>query len=435
MKYMEIYKNLKYSIDERVQNLLSLMTLEEKLDQMHVMHVANYDQDRSSDVFKVYRSIKAGKKPSRFFGALFNVENIPKKVIDAIQKYALTQTRLGIPVMVMGEALHGLIYKNCTRFPQNIGLGCSFNESLIEEIASTIGRESYANGFRQVFAPNVDVIREPRWGRVQENYGEDPFLAGRMGAAYVRGVQSHGVAATVKHYLGYGMPENGLNLSSVHIGERDLREQVLPPFSDCIKAGAKSVMLAYHDMDGIPLHISKYWVNAVLRGELGFEGSVISDWDALAMLNEYQHCFCDQKEIGKAAIEAGLDIEAPSIFGYADAFKEAIKRGEIDEQLVDRAVYRILKVKFELGLFDGKALSPRALKKSKKTLGLARKAAEQSIVLLKNNGILPLNKNVKKVAVFGPCAQFAPLGGYTFYPSNDTTPKTLYDGLADHLGK
>ena len=429
------YKDKAKSIQERADDLLSRMTLDEKIDQMHVMHVANYSRDMSSDIYDVYNAIKAGEEPKRFFGALFNLVNLPKKIIDTIQRYALTKTRLGIPVMVMGEALHGLIRENCTRFPQNIGLGCTFNESLVEEIAAVIGRESYTNGFRQVFAPNVDVIRELHWGRVQENYGEDQYLVGRMGAAYVRGVQSQGVAATVKHYLGYGMPENGLNLSSVHIGERDLREQILPPFEDCVREGAKSIMLAYHDMDGVPLHVSKYWANDVLRGELNFEGTTISDWDALTMLNWYQHCSDNKKEIGKMTLTAGLDIEAPTMFGYADEFKKAVECGEIDEKLVDRAVLRILKLKFELGLFDGKAFNFRTLKKNKKSLALARKAAEQSIVLLKNDGILPLKKEVKKVAVFGPCAQFAPLGGYTYYPTNDTTPKTLYDGLVEHLGQ
>lgn len=177
------YKDKAKSIQERADDLLSRMTLDEKIDQMHVMHVANYSRDMSSDIYDVYNAIKAGEEPKRFFGALFNLVNLPKKIIDTIQRYALTKTRLGIPVMVMGEALHGLIRENCTRFPQNIGLGCTFNESLVEEIAAVIGRESYTNGFRQVFAPNVDVIRELRWGRVQENYGEDQYLVGRMGAA------------------------------------------------------------------------------------------------------------------------------------------------------------------------------------------------------------------------------------------------------------
>ena len=432
---MEIYKDQSYSIEERVKDLLSRMTLDEKINQMHVMHVANYSQDISCDVYDVYNAIKAGEKPKKFFGAIFNLGGIPSKVLNTIQQYALTKTRLGIPVMVMGEALHGLLHKNGTRFPQNIGLGCSFNEQLMEQISTVIGREAYGNGFRQVFAPNVDVIKELRWGRVQENYGEDQYLVGRMGSAYVRGVQAQGVVATVKHYVGYGMPENGLNLSSVHIGERDLREQVLPPFEDCINAGAKSIMLAYHDMDGVPLHVSKYWINDVLREELRFDGTTISDWDALPMLNWYQHCSDNNKKIGEMAITAGLDIEAPTALGYADEFKKAISDGEIDEKLVDRAVFRILKVKFELGLFDGKAFGFRTVKKSKKTLALARKAAEQSIVLLKNDGVLPLTQDVRKVAVFGPCAQFTPLGGYTYYPTEDTTPKTLYDGLVEHLGE
>lgn len=430
-----IYKNPAYSAEERANDLLSYMTLEEKLEQMHCMHKADYLPEMASDIYDAYHAIKAGKEPKNFFGALFNLAGIPKKIIDTLQRYALEKTRLGIPILVLGEGLHGLVYQGGTRFPQNIGLGCSFNDKMAEEIGKVIGYEAYTNNFRQLFAPNVDVIRELRWGRVQENYGEDQYLVGKMGSAYVRGLQSQGVAATLKHYLAYGMPENGLNLSAVHIGERDIREEFLPPFAACIEAGAKSVMPAYHTLDGIPVHASKYWLDDVLRGELGFTGTTVSDWDAVLQFKLW-HCTTDDpEEAGKMSIRAGLDIEAPTFYGYGEEFKKAVERGEVDEKLIDRAVLRVLKLKFELGLFDGKALGTRARTKNKKSLALARKAAEQSIVLLKNDGLLPLKKDGKKVGVFGPCARFAPLGGYTYYPLGDTTPKTIYDGLTEHIGE
>jgi len=428
-----IYQDPTYSIEERANDLLARMTLDEKIEQMHVMNGAYHES--SCDIMQTYKTIKSGKKPEKFFGALFNLSGVSKNVTNTIQKYAIEKTRLGIPVLSIGEALHGVVCPDSTRFPQNIGLGCTFNVPLMEKIAKVIGKESYAFGYKQVFAPNVDVIRELRWGRVQEDYGEDQYLVGKMGAAYVRGVQSQGVATTLKHYLGYSIPENGLNLSSAHYGERDIREQILPPFEECVKAGAKSVMLAYQDLDGIPLHASKYWAKKVLRDELGFKGVTVSDWDGVMMLNWYQRLSGDFAAIGKMSIEAGLDIEAPTAVGYAKEFKEAVSRGEIDVKLVDEAVLRILKLKFELGLFDGKAYIGRMSKKNKKTLALARKAAEQSIVLLKNDGVLPLKKDGRKVAVFGPCAKFAPLGGYTYYPKEDNSPVSLYDGLSAQIGE
>lgn len=431
---MEIYRDKTKSAAERAKNLLSLMTLDEKICQMHVM------QDKQEDtegVFEIYNQIRAGKKP-RIFGGLFNLTPYSRKVVHCILDYALHGTRLGIPVLVMGEGLHGLSTSYGTRFPQNIGLGCSFDDRLIERMARRIGKEAYTAGYRQLFAPNIDVVRDLRWGRVQEDYSEDCLLAGKMGAAYVRGLQSQGVAATLKHYIGYSLPENGINLSSVHVGERDVREQFLPAYREGVKAGAKSVMLAYHDMDGVPLHASKKWCSDVLRGELGFDGVSISDWDAVQMLNWYDRVASTKLAAGKMAIDAELDIEAPGYFGYSKDFIEAIERGEIDVSLIDRAVERVLKLKFELGLFDGKdgvTHPARTLKKNKNSLKLAREAAEKSIVLLKNDGVLPLDKSkVKKVAVIGPSVKDPQLGGYVKYPFSDKSVISIYDGLCSHFG-
>lgn len=431
---MEIYRDKTKSTEERAKNLLSLMTLDEKICQLHVM------QDKQEDtesVYEIYDQIRAGKHP-RIFGGLFNLSPYPRKIVNAILDYALHDTRLGIPVLVMGEGLHGLSTEYGTRFPQNIGLGCSFDDKLIEKMARRIGKEAYSAGYRQLFAPNIDVIRDLRWGRVQESYGEDCFVTGRMGAAYVRGLQSQGVAATLKHYLGYSMPENGINLASVHVGERDLREQFLPAYQDGVNAGAKSVMLAYHDMDGVPLHASKKWGSDVLRGELGFNGVAISDWDAVQMLNWYDRVASTKLAAGKMALDAELDVEAPGYFGYSKELIDAVERGEVDIALIDRAVERVLRLKFELGLFDGKdgVTNPlRLQKKNKSSLKLAREAAEKSIVLLKNNGALPLDKSkVKKVAVIGPSVKDPQLGGYVKYLFTDKSVISIYDGLCAHFG-
>ena len=421
---MEIYKNKQYSVDERAQNLLSLMTLDEKIEQMHV----------ENDVGRLAKEVKEGKV-QHFFGALFGIRVTHTKDLVALQKYALEKTRLGIPLLLCSEGLHGLGYPNATVYPQNIGFSCSFNDELMEKIAREIGREAHNRGFRQIFAPNIDVARELRWGRTQETYGEDPFLVGKFGAAYVRGLQSQQVAATLKHYIGYSVPENGLNISAGHLGEREIRELMLPPYAEAVKAGAWSVMPAYNEVDGEPLHASKKWVNDVLRDELGFEGTVISDWGGVMMLGWLHRIAKEPWKAGKLAIEAGVDIEAPDYYGYGDEFKEKVRSGEIPMELIDRAVLRILKLKFRLGLFDGNAFGNKKTMRTKKSVALARKAAEQSVVLLKNDGILPLNKEKRqKIAVIGPSANRAQVGDYSPNPPHKDVI-SLYRGLKDKLGE
>ena len=227
---MEIYKDPSYSIEERAKNLLSLMTLDEKIDQMHLYN----DPDLR------YAEIKKGKT-EHDFGFMFRIREEYMNFIPKIQKYAMENTRLGIPMMLCSEGLHGFSHKEATIFPQNIGMAGAFNEDILYEIGKEVGRAARSRGIRQIFAPDLDVAREPRWGRVQETYGEDPYLIGKMGAAYVRGIQSEGVAATLKHYIGYSTPECGLNLASAHIGEREIREVMLPPYIECIKIGRAHV--------------------------------------------------------------------------------------------------------------------------------------------------------------------------------------------------
>lgn len=421
---MSIYQDRRYSIDERAQDLLSLMTVEEKIAQMHV----------HNNLAQLAKDIDEGKV-NNLFGVLFDVRATDKKIIDKIQKYALEKTRLGIPLLLCGEGLHGFLYPKATIFPQSIGLSCSFNEKLVEDVAKVVGQEAYSLGTRQLFVPNLDLARELRWGRVQEDYGEDPYLVGKLGSACVRGIQASGVAATLKHYVAHGMPENGINLSSVHMGEREIRELMLPPFEECLKAGAMSVMPAYNELDGTPMHASKKWVNDVLREELGFDGTVISDWGGVAMLNSFHQTAQTSLEAGKQAINAGVDIEAPEYYGYGDKFLNAVKNGEIDEKLVDRAVLRILKLKFKLGLFDGKAISSGRQKfHSAKSVRLARKAAEQSIVLLKNDGVLPFSDKKQKIALIGPNAKTAQIGSYSYFPTDENLI-SLYEGLKRRVGE
>lgn len=420
---MEIYKNSSYSIEERAQNLLSLMTLDEKIDQMHLYN----DPDLR------YEEIKKGN-PEHNFGFMFRIREQYKKFLPEIQKHALENTRLGIPMMFCAEGLHGFSYQDATIFPQNVGMAGAFNEDILYEIGKEVGRAARARGIYQIFAPDLDVAREPRWGRVQETYGEDPYLIGKLAAAYVRGIQSQGVAATLKHYVGYSTPENGLNLSSVHIGEREIREVMLPPYEECLKADPWAVMPAYNEIDGEPLHSSKKWVQDVLRNELGFKGMVISDWGGVIWNHNYHHMAPTAWEAGKYAIEAGVDVEAPDYAGYGDVFKEKVRSGEIPEELVDRAVLNILRLKFKLGLFDGKALWKRKPIRTRKSVALARKAAEQSIVLLKNDGLLPLDSSKKqKIAVIGPNADRVQMGDYCA-SSNFKYGVSPYQGLLNKVG-
>ncbi len=422
---MEIYKDPSYSIEERAKNLLSLMTLDEKIDQMHLYN----DPDIR------YDEIKKGKV-THDFGFMFRIREHYKKFMPKIQEHAVKHTRLGIPMMFCGEGIHGFSNINATIFPQNIGMASAFNEDILYEIGKEVGREARARGIRQIFAPDLDVAREPRWGRVQETYGEDPYLIGKLGAAYVRGIQSQGVAATLKHYVGYSTPENGLNLSSVHIGEREIREVMLPPYEECIKAGAWAVMPAYNEIDGEPLHSSKKWLKDILRDELGFKGMIISDWGGVIWNHNYHYMAPTPWQAGKYAIEAGVDVEAPDYAGYGDEFKEKVRAGEIPEELIDNAVLNILKLKFKLGLFDNNgAFWKRKPLHTKKSIALAKKAADQSIVLLKNDGLLPLNIEKKqKIAIIGPNANRVQMGDYCA-SSNFDFGVSPYQGLLNKVGE
>lgn len=422
---MEIYKDKTVSPEKRAKDLLEKMTVTEKINQMHVW-------------LNIPPALKDAEKGQDFvpFGFMFNIKAISPSDIESLQRYAVEKSRLGIPIMFMGEGLHGLLHPNATVFPQSLGLSCSFDTELVNEIATEIGKMASAGGFNQLFAPDLDLVRDPRWGRVQETYGEDPFLVGELGSAYIEGLQSQGVAATIKHFLAHGTPESGLNLSSVHIGEREIREHMLPPFKKGLESGAMSVMPAYHELDGVPIHASKKWLRSVLRDELGFDGTTVSDWSGINMLQTMHHTAKDPLECGKQAIAAGVDIEAPDYFGYGDEFKAAIERGEIDIKLIDQAVYRILLLKFKLGLFDNPIVTPTEDFRTKESVSLAKKAADESIVLLKNDGILPLKGN-EKIAVIGPNAKKMQLGDYTYPPKelDDDVYVNLYKGLQNVFGK
>lgn len=410
-----------------VEILLAEMTLGEKLAQMVMTDNINY----------IAEMIDNGTFPENSVGSCYISDYVAPELINRVQKYILENTRLGIPLCVMGESLHGVKMRGATVFPQAIGLGSTFNEGLMSEIADVIGKEAYALGIRQTYAPNLDISRDPRWGRVEENYGEDPYLTSRLGVAYIKALQSHNVAASPKHYVAHGSPEGGLNVAPVHAGEREFREIMLESFKAAVVEGkTMSVMPAYSELDGVPIHASRYLLTDVLRGELGFDGYTVSDFGAVHMLHSAHKTAETPLDAGLTALNAGVDIEAPGAFGFGADFAKAAHDGRIPIDRIDEAVRRILRIKIRLGLFENPyadAANMRAVH-TDESIALARKTARESAVLLKNNGILPLKNEIKKVTVMGPNADVAQLGDYTARGAEEYAV-TLRAGLENRLGK
>lgn len=419
-----MYKNAQLSSGERAKDLLSKMTIDEKIDQMVFFE----------KIQEVYDDIAAGKELPCRGGMWADLNNTHREdAVNRVQDYFVNKTRLGIPAIMGFEALHGLYNDRATVFPQNAGIGGSFDMELYRKMSRIIGQETRAVGIRQVFSPVLDIPRDPRWGRFQEAYGEDPYLVSEMGAEYVKNVQKSGVATTLKHYLAYGAPENGLNCCPSHIGEREIREVTLEPFQKCIAAGAASVMPSYNEVDGEPCHGSVKYLKKILREELGFEGVTIADWGGVQMLQTKHHIARDLLEAGKLALAAGLDIEESKPLGYGDDFRSAVKRGEIDSKAIDEAVYRILKMKFDMGLFEDPMSHPEDVEKmhSPEAVELSRQIDEASILLLKNNGILPLDET-KKIAVIGNNAKDSFIGDYI---GKTQSCVSFYDGIVNRLGE
>lgn len=410
-----MYKNLNLSPEERAKDLLSKMTLDEKIEQMCL----SFKNDEKAE--------ELGEDEC-MWGYCGEHANRPKeKTVNAF----LNKTRLGIPPIYTDEGLHGVN----TKYPQCAGIGGSFNRELVRKMGEDIGQCARATGFTVLLAPVVDVPRDPRWGRLQESYGEDPYLVGEMGVQYVNGVQSNNIAATCKHLLAYGANEGGLNCAPSHVGEREVREIYLEPFKKCIDAGVMAMMPSYNEIDGVPMHANKKYMREIIRDELGFDGVTISDWAGIQFLNNMHYVAPTWTDAGKMALEAGIDIELPLPEGYGDKFKEAAKRGEVDVKLIDEAVLRILTMKFRLGIFENPYGNPELKEKlhSKETVELSRLMDEQSILLLKNDGILPLDeKKVGKVAVIGNNAKESFMGDYVTRSEHCID---FYTGMKNRLGE
>lgn len=335
------------------------------------------------------------------------------KAANEIQDYLFHHTRLKIPALLHEECLSGYMAKEGTTFPQSIGMASSFEPELQEQTTVVTRRQMRAVGAHLGLSPVLDLARDLRWGRVEETFGEDPYLVSSMAAAYVRGLQGsdlkQGIVATLKHFAGHGVCEGGRNHAPVSLGEKEMREEHLLPFEAVIKEeGALSVMNAYHDWDGEPCASSRRLLTTILREEWGFEGIVVSDYWSIPMLNTDHRITPDEKHSGVLALQAGLDIELPEVQCYGEHLMEAIQEGLITENVVDVSAQRHIALKLALGIFEQRFVQPVNEKLQFETdehRQLARKAAQHSMVLLKNEGsLLPLSKESASIAIIGPNA-------------------------------
>ena len=450
------YQDPSLSVEKRVADLLARMTLEEKVAQMVcvwqgksqtlVDEKGAFDLEKARAQFKHGHGLGQVGRPSDAGGGRNAREQA--ELTNAIQKFFIENSRLGIPVIFHEECLHGQAAIGGTSFSQPIGLGATFNPDLVRRLFEMTAEEARVRGTHQALTPVVDVAREPRWGRVEETYGEDPYLVSRLGIAAVQGFQGDGtfknkksVIATLKHFAAHGQPESGTNCAPVNVSERLLREVFLYPFEQAIqKGGAMSVMASYNEIDGVPSHANRWLLRKVLREEWGFKGFVVSDYYAIRELNERpdffgHHLAINGKEAALLAVRAGVNIELPE----PDCYKhlvELVREGRLDEAILDELVESLLTYKFKLGLFDDPYVDPEAAARivgSEANARLALQAARETITLLKNDqGTAPLDpKKIKTLAVIGPNADRELLGGYSGKPKQVST---VLSGIRERAG-
>jgi beta-glucosidase len=460
-----VYKDATRSVEERTEDLIARMTLAEKVAQMLgiwqlkpktlVDEQGRFDPAKAAAYFASREGLGQVGRPSDAGGGRTARENA--QLTNDIQRFFIEQSRLGIPVIFHEECLHGQAAPEGTSFPQPIGLGATFDPDLVERLYAMTAAEARARGTHQALTPVVDVAREPRWGRVEETFGEDPYLVARMGVAAVRGFQGSGshsgaqfedkrhVIATLKHFAAHGQPESGTNCAPVNVSLRILREVFLSPFRAAIEeGGAMSVMASYNEIDGVPSHANRWLLKDVLRGEWGFSGFVVSDYFAIRELHERpelygHHLAHDGREAALLAAQAGVSIELPDPDCYPNLI-ELVREGALSESVIDDRIRPMLRAKFQLGLFDDPYVDPdvaERLVRAPEHRELALEAARKTITLLKNDsGVLPLNigKNIdhtiRTIAVIGPHADRPMLGGYSGVPLHSTT---VLQGIRDRV--
>ena len=426
------YRQAGLPVDQRVSDLLSRMTVDEKARQLDMYSGSDDFLAADQKVDKTHAKPDAVFDPALVVKALGNLgagsihDLYPRaKLYNAIQSWIIQHSRLGIPALFLEEGLHGYMGMNETLFPQSVNLAATANPDLARQTGAAIAAEARANGVDMILGPVLDVARDPRWGRVEEDFGEDPFLTGTMGLAYVRGMQGdslatdHNVIAEPKHFAAHGSPESGLNTSPVHAGEREVRSIMLKAFEPVIRDGhALGVMAAYHDIDWVPCTANPWLLDTILRGEWGFQGFVLSDLGAIRRLYDTHHVAASPGDAVRLALNSGVDMQFYD-FDHAtfqNAIIEGIKNGTVSATTLDAAVGRVLRLKFLLGLFDHPYIDEtvdKTVRRSPEHLALSLDVARQSMCLLKNEGgVLPLKKDVASIAVIGPNADIARLGDY-----------------------
>jgi beta-glucosidase len=445
------YRDPKLPVEQRVADLLSRMTFDEKIaqlvgtwqtglpetsDERFVDGSGNFLPDRA--VVALKNGIGEITRPSNHRGPREEAE-----FTNTVQKWLRDNTRLGIPVIFHEECLHGDAAPGGTSYPQAIALASSWDPKIVHDVFAATAAEVRARGAEQCLTPVLDLARDPRWGRTEETYGEDPYLVSRIGVAAIEGFQGGGpfiekphVIATAKHFAVHGQPEGGTNVAPGNYSERTIREYFLMPFQQAVEAaGVGSVMASYNEIDGIPSHSNKKLLDDILRQEWGFRGMVVSDYYGITQLRTLHHVVDSDGAAAKMALEAGVDVEFPSADAYTH-LEEMVKSGDVSEMYIDRAVARVLRMKFLTGLFDDPYTDPVYAEKITNDAAhraLALKAAHEALTLLKNDGnLLPLDRTkYKRVAVIGPNAADVHLGGYSGEPTHSVS---ILQGIKDKLG-
>ena len=447
---MPIYKNPHQPVAKRVDDLLARMSLDEKVAQLETIWeqkakvqtpTGQFSPELASKNFpngiggfarpSDYRGVTKSNGAAGAAGETVNRDaRQTTDYVNAAQHWAVEHTRLGIPILMHEESLHGYVARDATSFPQAIALASTWDPELVSRIFSVAAREARARGATLVLAPVIDVARDPRWGRIEETFGEDTYLTTQLGLAAIRGFQgptlplpADKVMVTLKHFTGHGWPEGGMNVGPAHVGERELREIFFPPFEAAVKTyPVRSVMASYNEIDGIPSHANGWLLNGVLRREWGYGGAVVSDYYGIRELVTRHHLSDDIKDAAERAIKSGVDVETPDPEAYVH-LPELVRNGRVPVALVDQAVRRVLELKFESGLFENPFPDPATAEAKTATpdaIALAREAAGKAIVLLRNeHGLLPLDPaKLKRVAVLGTHAKDTPIGGYSDVPKH-----------------
>lgn len=448
-----LYKDASQPVEERVRDLLSRMTLEEKVAQTLAIWKG---KDKITDEAGQFTPAAARAVLGRGIGQIARPSELrdrPARIVlgprenalfvNAVQKWLLENTRLGIPALTHEEALHGLTAPRGTNFPVPIALASTWDPALLEKVMSVAALEARARGTHHVLSPVLDLARDPRWGRTEETYGEDPYLVTRLGVAAIRGYQGTSqtlardkVFATAKHFAVHGPNEGGINTAPGNFSERVVRDQYLPSFEAAVtEASVMAVMPSYNEIDGVPAHTNHWLLERVLRQEWGFQGIVVSDYYAIEQLVSRHHVAADLAEAARQSLDAGVDVELPDIQAYG-LLVELVKSGRASEAALDRSVVKVLRAKFLAGLFETPYVDPEralALSNTPEHQALALEAARRSLVLLKNDqGLLPFDRGrLKTLAVIGPNAKGTRLGGYSSDPGRG---KDILEGIKDKAG-